>query len=206
MAPFSPPMCRPEAGKLVGGSGCPPEEQNMEQGRDAVIGQALRSAVEALRLVRRELAGGADDPARGRWVALGMVTALQGALVAALAGYETADLDAVRNPASPDRIAPAAFPLRRARGDRYLNPPERVELPASALHRIERVIELRNSAVHGLEFDMPASAGSDMREAADLIEYLVIRHPAFDPSGWPLEAALIGDELKAVRQLLGKAA
>ena len=45
---------------------------------------ALYAALQALKLARREADGAAQDPARLRWAALGIVSALQGALVAAL--------------------------------------------------------------------------------------------------------------------------
>jgi hypothetical protein len=170
--------------------------------RGDVVGQALRSAVEALRLARRELEAVDADPARWRWVALGLVTALQGGLVAALAGYETAEDDAIRNPSSPDRIAPTALLLRRARSDDYLAPPERVKLAAGQFRRIERVIELRNSAVHGLDFEVHDGVRDDIRAVLDLIEHLVFRHPAFDPKGYQLLLALISDEVRAIRGLL----
>ena len=176
------------------------------EGREDTVGLALRSAVEALRLVRRELEDVDADPARWRWVALGMVTALQGSLVAALAGYETADPDAIRNPSSPERIAPTALLLRRARSDDYLETPERVKLTAGQAHRIERVIELRNSAAHGLVFAVPGSVRVDLRAALELIEHLVIRRPAFDPKSCHLVAALITDEIRAIRRLLADGA
>lgn len=174
--------------------------------RGEVVGQALRSAVEALRLARRELEAADADPARWRWVALGLVTALQGSLVAALAGYETAEDDAIRNPSSPDRIAPTALLLRRSRSNDYLVPPERVKLAAGQIRRIERVIELRNSAVHGLDFEVHEGVRDDIRAVLDLIEHLVFRHPAFDPKGYQLLLALISDEVRAVRGLVSASA
>lgn len=167
---------------------------------------ALRSTVEALRLVRRELMAVEEDPARWRWVALGMVTALQGSLVAALAGYETADPLAITNPSSPDRIAPTALLLRRARSDDYLIPPERVKLTAGEATRIERVIDLRNSAVHGLEFEVAPSIRNDLAAVLGLIDHLVEHHPAFEPADFRLEAVLVADEVRAIRRLLAPAA
>ncbi|MFN7169227.1 MAG: hypothetical protein ACK4NV_19435 [Pannonibacter sp.] len=166
------------------------------------MGQALRSAVEALRLMQRELQAVDADPARWRWVALGVVTALQGSLVAAMAGYETAMDDSIRDPSSPERIAPTALLLRRARSDEYLVPPERVKLTAGELRRIDRVIDLRNSAVHGQVFEIRPGVRDDLLAVLGLIEHLVIRHPAFGPDDFQLLLAMIADAIREIRSLL----
>ena len=82
------------------------------------IAASLDSVHESLRMVQRELSGVGEDGARWRWAAVGMVIALQGALVAALSGYETA-LDAdVEDPSGSERFAPVSLLLRRARSAR----------------------------------------------------------------------------------------
>lgn len=168
--------------------------------RATIIAEALRATLEALRLVRRELEGLGSDAARWRWIALGLVTAMQGALVAALSGYETATSEAILNPSQPDRIAPVALLLRRARSPDILVAPERVDMTAGKLRRIERILDLRNAAVHGLRFDVPDGARDDMDAALALIEHCVLRHPAFDPAAHAPVRAMIEDELRAINR------
>ena len=163
---------------------------------------ALCAALQALKLARREADGAAQDPARLRWAALGIVSALQGALVAALSGYETATIDAVQNPSQPERIAPVAFLLRRARSAEFLNAPELVELSGSRQRALERVIDVRNAAVHALSVEIPETLARDMRVATALIEHLVAQAPAFDPAPVRVVSALIADELKALEAAL----
>ncbi len=167
--------------------------------RQGRIAAALDGVLEALRFAAREAAGAHADPARWRWVALGLTSALQGALVAALCGYETAQPSDIQNPSQPERLAPVGLLLRRAMSADFLNPPERVELSRSALRRIERVIELRHAAVHALSIDMPADPGADARELAALVRFLLLAHPSFSPEQHagrlaPIEAALRGLE------------
>ena len=163
---------------------------------------ALVAALDALCLARREADGAMQDPARLKWVALGIVSTLQGALVAALSGYETATLEAVLNPSQPERIAPVAFLLRRARSAEYLNPPERVELSGSRQRALERVIHVRNAAVHALSVDMPGTFVADVRAALQLIEHLVLDAPAFDPAPVRVITALIADGIAGLRTAL----
>jgi len=96
------------------------------------IGPALAAVLEGLKLARRELAGAETDPPRRRWVPVALVSALQAGLVAALSGYESAREGDVTDPSQPDRIAPVALLLRRARSAEYLNPPETWWRPATA--------------------------------------------------------------------------
>ncbi len=165
---------------------------------------ALEAAHEALRLARREAEGGVSDRARLRWVALGIVSTLQGTLVAALSGYETAAVEAVLNPSQPDRIAPVALLLRRARASEYLNPPERVEISGSRQRALERVIDVRNAAVHALAAELPQTFSADVRTALHLIEHLVFDAPAFDPAPVRVVSALIADEVSGLRKALAK--
>jgi hypothetical protein len=169
-----------------------PEDRGMR------VRLALDVTLESLKLARREAEGAAHDPARLRWAALGMVSTLQGALVAALSGYETATVDAVLNPSQSERIAPVAFLLRRARSSEYLNVPERVELSGSRQRALERMIDVRNAAVHALSVEIPATFARDMRVAAGLVGHLVLEAPAFDPEPVRVVSALIADELRAL--------
>ncbi len=170
--------------------------------REMRVQRALSASLEALKLARREAEAAAADPARQRWAALGLVSALQGALVAALSGYESADLDAVLNPSQRERIAPVALLLRRARSGDYLNAPERVDLPGSRQRALDRVISVRNAAVHALSVAVPATFAEDARVATELIAHLVLEAPAFDPARVGIVSALIADELKALNMAL----
>lgn len=166
--------------------------------RQTRVRLALEAALEALKLAQREAEAAASDPTRLRWAALGIVSTLQGALVAALSGYETAALEAVLNPSQPERIAPVAFLLRRARSADYLNTPERVVLSGSSQRALERVIDVRNAAVHALTVEIPETFAQDMHVAVRLIEHLVLIAPAFDPAPLRIVSALIADALKAL--------
>lgn len=170
----------------------------------ARIAEALEAALEALKLARREAEGSLSDPARLRWTALGLVSALQAALVAALSGYDTAKEDAVRDPSHPERIAPVAMLLRRARSAEYMNAPERVDLPGRLQRALERIMAVRNAAVHALRVETPESFAADARAVAALVEHLVLDAPAFDAAKARLQIVLIGDELKALRAALAE--
>jgi hypothetical protein len=159
------------------------------------IGDALEAALEALRLARRELAGTAEEPGRWRWVALGLVSALQASLVAALSGYASASIEDVANPSQSDRVAPVSLLLRRARSSEYLNPPERLDLTGSQLRRLEDLVAMRNAAVHGLGFQLPANPRHVAKVAAGVIKHLMLDHPAFEVAGFVLFLSLIGREL-----------
>ncbi|ABI78235.1 hypothetical protein HNE_3211 [Hyphomonas neptunium ATCC 15444] len=165
------------------------------------IGDALEAALEALKLARRELVATDEEPGRWRWVALGLVSALQAALVAALSGYATARLEDVANPSQPNRIAPVTLLLRRARSPEHLNPPERLDLTGSQVRALEALTALRNAAVHGLGFDVPAAPHAMALAAVDVIRHLLLVHPAFEVSRFVLFLSLIDRELS----LLGAA-
>jgi hypothetical protein len=171
--------------------------------RQMRIRDALAAAYEALRLAERELAASGEDPARWRWVAVGLVSALQAALIAALSGYETAALDAVLVPGQPDRVAPPALLLRRARASDYLLEPERPDISAGMLERLDALARLRNAAVHGLSFDLPRNPAALARPAVRLTRHLLILHPAFDPRQHGVMLALIGDAAGRLEAALG---
>ncbi len=141
---------------------------------------ALDGAVEALKLARREVAGAQGDRERLRWVAVGLVSALQCSLVAALSGYDTATLEAVLDSPQDDRVAPVTLLLRRARSQEYLSPPEKLEMTAGRLQAIERVVSLRNASVHGLDAEPPESFFRDAEILLDVIRHLAVAAPAYD--------------------------
>ena len=83
-------------------------------------------------------------------MAVGLVAALQAALVAALSGYESARPEDAEDPSRPERLGPVALLLRRARAQEYLNPPERLDLSGEAQRGIAAVIDARNDVLHAL--------------------------------------------------------
>lgn len=171
-------------------------------GRQLRIAAALDAALEALKLAERELAASTDDPARWRWVALGLVSALQACLITALSGYETAAEDDLFMPGQPDKVAPLGFLLRRARSGECLNPPERPDLTLGQTAQLEALTGLRNAAVHGLDFRLPPDAAGLARTAVELCAHLLIRHPAFDPKPYAVPLALITDVLARLQAAL----
>jgi hypothetical protein len=166
------------------------------------IAASLDSVHESLRMVQRELSGVREDSARWRWVAIGMVIALQGALVSALSGYETAQDADVEDPSSPERFAPVALLLRRARSAEYLNTPERVEITGSAVRQIEHLVAYRNTVVHGLGVSEGEGVAKGCQRALDIVRHVLLAHPAFDVSRHHLVCALISDELSRIEPLL----
>ncbi|KCZ99763.1 hypothetical protein HPO_05230 [Hyphomonas polymorpha PS728] len=162
------------------------------------IADAIEAALEALRLASREHAGTELQPERWRWVALGLVSALQAALVAALSGYASARHEDVANPSQSDRVAPIALLLRRARSSEHLNAPERLDLTGAQVRGLEELVAMRNAAVHGLGFRVPENPATLARTAVDVIRHLLLTHPAFDMSGFVLFLSLIDRELTAL--------
>lgn len=159
------------------------------------IGDALEAALEALRLAGRELAGTEVQSERWRWVALGLVSALQAALVAALSGYASARQEDVANPSQPGRIAPVALLLRRARSAEHLNAPERLDLTGRQARALETLTAMRNAAVHGLGFEVPEAPHALAMAAVEVIRHLLLAHPAFEVSRFVLFLSLIDQEL-----------
>lgn len=153
-------------------------------------------------MARREVSGVGEDKQRWRWVSVGLVIGLQGALVAALSGYETAaDADVV-DPSSPERYAPVTLLLRRARSTDYLNAPERLEMTGSTLHQIERLIAYRNAVVHGLSVGDAEGVAKGCRKVLGVVRHLVLSHSAFDASAHHLVCTLISDEISGIERLL----
>lgn len=180
---------RPDA--FMTGAGLPSD-------RETRVRTALAAAVEALRLARREAEGGATDRARLAWVALGMISALKGALVAALSSYDTAEVAAVMDPSDASRLAPVTLLLRRARSADYLNLPERLSLSAGQMKAVERVISVRNAAVHALPVAVAESFSVDTQVVADIVRRLLDGTSA----GSPAQMAFADVELEALKAAL----
>ena len=166
------------------------------------VGPALAGILEGLKLARRELDGVEADPERWRWVAVGLVTALSGAAIAALSGYATAGEQDIRDPNDRSRMAPLRLLLRRAKSDRYLVPPEQLPASASAVDAALRLADYRNQVLHGGRAACPATVVSDTGRAVDMISHFILRAPAFDPAPHQLHIALIEDEISALARRL----
>jgi hypothetical protein len=166
------------------------------------IAPALDAVLEGLKLARRELAASDSDPPRWRWVAVGLVSALQAGLVAALSGYESAGEADIADPTQPDRVAPVTLLLRRARSAGCLNPPERLELSGRALRDIEAVIGARNDALHGLGEAPEAHLYDAYRSVLQVLLHICILAPAFPATGHGVILALIRDEISALDRAL----
>ena len=171
--------------------------------RDRIV-PALGMVLEGLKLARRELAGCETEPPRERWVAVGLISALQAGLAAALSGYESAAEADIADPSQPDRVGPVALLLRRARSAEYLNPPERLELSGRDLKQIETVIGARNAVLHGLgpATDLPVNEayGSILQ----VLQQVCLTHPAFPVGEHGVILVLIRDEISALQRLLGR--
>lgn len=167
------------------------------------ISPAALSALEGVKLARRELACVGDDPERWRWVAVGLVAALKAACIAALSGYETALPEDVEDPKQSGHVAPVALLLRRVRSERYLSPPEKLSVPGAQIDAALRLVAYRNEAVHGFGAARPDSVESDAAIIGYLLRHLLIDHPAFKAD--PVSSALLADEISALTQSLGSA-
>ena len=166
------------------------------------IGPALETVLEGLKLARRELAAGAADAPRRRWVAVGLATALEAGLIAALSGYESAGEGDIADPSQPDRVAPVSLLLRRARSAEYLNPPERLELPGRVLRQIETVVTARNAALHGAGLLAELPENDAFHSVLQVLQQVCLTHPAFPKERHGVLLALITDEISALRRLL----
>ena len=169
------------------------------------IGPALAAVLEGLKLARRELAGSETDPPRRRWVPVALVSALQAGLVAALSGYESAGEGDATDPSQPDRFAPIALLLRRARSAEYLNPPELLELPGRAVRDIELVVAARNGALHGPETAENLPVNDAFRSVLLILQQVCLDHPSFPVEGHGVMLALIRDEISALQGALAPA-
>lgn len=166
------------------------------------VGPALETVLEGLKLARRELAASVADAPRRRWVAVGLATALEAGLVAALSGYESAGEGDIADPSQPERVAPVSLLLRRARSAEYLNPPERLELSGRVLRQIETVVTARNAALHGAGMLVETPENDAFHSVLQVLQQVCLTHPAFEKEAHGVLLALITDEISALGRLL----
>ena len=166
------------------------------------VGPALAAALEGLKLAHRELDHVDQDPERWRWVAVGLVTAINCAIIAALSGYETALEEDTADLKMPGRVAPLKLLLRRARSDRYLLPPEQLPATSGQVDAVLRLAEYRNEVVHGVLAGRPSTIIRDGQIVVGMVTHLVCLAPAFDRSNHAVYCALIFDQVSAIRERL----
>jgi hypothetical protein len=178
---------------------------------------------DATGLAAREAVRARGDPSAWRWVAVGLVIALQGACVCALSGYETAEPGDVLDPASVKKIArwqaseaglargprPAGrlaaveTLLRRVSSPDYLGAPERLEMSRRRQGDALRLVDMRNSVVHftgrGQGFD-DGELRAPVAAVCEIVSHLLLTAPAFDPA--PHTTAL-GSIARDIEQVLG---
>lgn len=144
------------------------------------VRRALETTAETLNFAAAQAEAGA-----WRWAAISTCMALQGALVAALSGYETAQLAHVAHPDEADKVASISTLLRRAASPDYLADPERLSGQNGAKRQALELVELRNQVVHmpldGRAVDSEAIT-SALPGTLALMQHLLIDHPAFQAS------------------------
>jgi hypothetical protein len=142
------------------------------------VRRGLGMAVEGLALAERE-------PATSPWVAVGLVLALKGSLVAALSGYDTARGSDIMQRHNRERIAEPIALLVRASQSKLLNLPERLVLKPKQRDQIQRLIRTRNRLLHGAGSVRSASP-EDVNATLSAIAHLICDAPSFPESVAPL--------------------
>lgn len=173
-------------------------------------------------LAAREAARTREDPGAWRWVAVGLVIALQGACVCALSGYETADPADVLDPASAKKLArwdardaglargprPAGrlaaieTLLRRVASPDYLEPPERLEITRAMQADALALVELRNAVVHFTgqgQVGEPGGLKGPVEAVCRIISHLLVDAPAFGAAPHETMLGAITRDIDAVR-------
>jgi hypothetical protein len=131
------------------------------------------------------------------FVSTGLVLALQGALVAALSGYATAEWAHVRDPSDAARTAPIALLLRRAQSGEYLNSPERLHLSRARSLAVARLVAHRNARLHA-ENGVPVIDAGDAAHALAIVSHLVVTAPAFPITAHILSITRVTDAMRSL--------
>lgn len=141
-----------------------------------------------------------------RGVAIAAGLALEGACVAALSAYDTAEPDAILHPDQkadgPNRLAPPQTLLRRVASPSFLDTPDRLMLSRAEDRDLAALIALRNRAVHVSTEPGPA----DFRAMLDLLptllaalSHLCVDHPAFPGARWQADRDRISSALARLK-------
>lgn len=163
--------------------------------------------LEALGFIERQV-----GEAGWRWVAIGAGMALEGACVAALSAYETAEESHLLHPdhrsGQPLRIAPPQTLLRRVSSSDYLEDADRLRLGRAQQRQLTELLAVRNRAVHaGLEYgttDFRAVAGM-LPALITALRHLCVEQPAFAGARWQGARAGIGAALTRLETALSTA-
>lgn len=176
-------------------------------------------------LAAREAARTREDPGAWRWVAVGLVIALQGACVCALSGYETAEPGDVLDPASAKklaqwgareaglargprpagRLAAVETLLRRVSSRDYLVDPERLDITRRRRDEALKLVEIRNAVVHFTgqgDIADPGEMPAPVTAACEIIRHLVHDRPAFDPAPHGRNLAQISRDIEGIMAAL----
>lgn len=153
------------------------------------VRRALETTADAL-----EFAAGQAEAGAWRWAAVATCMALQGALVAALSGYETALPAHVAHPDEAGKVASISTLMRRAASPDFLADPERLSGHTGAKRQALELVELRNQIVHmpldGRTVSEDAIAAA-LPGALALTRHLAVDHPAFlDSDGAPYSSRI----------------
>ena len=168
---------------------------------EARIRAGLEAVTDALALMEREIAA-----AGWRGVAIAAGLALEGACVAALSAYDTAELDAILHPdqkaGGSDRLAPPQTLLRRVASPTYLDTPDRLALSRAEDRDLAALIVLRNRAAHvGIE-PGPTDFGAVLEVLPTLLtalSHLCVDHPAFPGPRWQADRDRIAEALARIK-------
>lgn len=175
------------------------------------LGETLAATADAVAFARQQAEGLPDRPETWRWVAMALTLALQGACVAALLAYDTANPEDVLAPAdrgpsaTPPKLAPVALLLRRVTSPTYLADPDRLPFTASRKQAVLDFVGYRNAAAHVLP--MGSLPGPDalprLAEAViEALDHLCVTRPAFDATAHRAQISALAADLSSLSRLM----
>ena len=142
----------------------------------------------------------ASQTGNPEWLAVGLTTALKGALMTALSAYENADAEDILD-IDRQGAASVSLLLRRASSADYLSEEHRLPLTSSKRKAILNLVAIRNQTLHILTPEESVDLTDVPRFAApslEAIRHLMISSPAFDTGKHGVDVALIADYLDRI--------
>lgn len=182
-------------------------------GRLPRLGEALIATAEAVAFARGQASDLPDRPEAWRWVSIALTMALQGACIAALLAYDTADPADILAPedrasgATPPKLAPVALLLRRVTSSTHLADPDRLPFTASRKQSVLDFVAYRNAAAHILPLSTvpgPEELPRLAEAVIDALTHLCVTHPAFDPVVHPAPVKSLSDDLSGLAGMMAK--